>query len=225
MTGKPQLPPFSELKDRNAPPAPPPFESLTQTKGPNAEQTQHPHEKKKSKKGLNKRKKQAVNIQSFATQHGTGHAMFFRHIRVPDPHNREYTDGPMLPGPKGGATILVDMISEDKFRFSFAICNLEEGDAYVKDEARKMCQDRFREGQIISLTQRDAGMSCFENIEAAIKAHFRGWTHHPEDSTVALPQIEVIGSNISEESLQTLQRYIKKYGANAQDGEVWPAGS
>lgn len=238
MTGK-TLPPFDQLKK---PAALPPFDKLKEiSKGDEVEAqvvaapatavNTHPKaieaakNKKTKEKVLHKRKKEAININAFASQHSRGHAMFFRHIRVPDLANivekwdedlYRMVQGPAA-GPKGGATIIVDMIDENSFTFAFSICNLDEGDAYVKDEARKRCQDRFREGQICKITRRSADISCFENISAAITNHFRDRTS-VEDG----PQLEVIGSAMTDDYLATLHRYIKKYGSESKDGESWP---
>lgn len=208
MTGK-KLPSFEDLVKMQKPTEPPPFEQLKPAKKVKGDKN-HPkaveaakNKKPKKVKGANKHVNKAQDIFEFEKTHRSGHAMFFRHIRVPDEKNVNSDHYP-LPGPKGGATILVDLVDDDRFIFSFSICNLEENDPYIKDEARRMCQERFTKGQTITLTQQTKGLSCFENVSEAIHNYFYG---HSDG-----PQLRVNSTSITRDSLATLRRYIKRYG-------------
>jgi hypothetical protein len=213
-----KLPPFDQLQDKKKPAAPPPFDQLKSTKTPEAPvvapasgATAKPAKKKK---GANKRKKLAMPLIDFAKLYKQGHAMFFQHVRVPDENNISEWDNKPLPGPKGGATILIDLLNDSSLRFSFAICNLEENDTFVKDEARKMCQDRFVTGELVHVDGYTDTVSIVENISEAIAHHLKGLEHRNG------PHIRTMASAISNDNLSTLRRYIKRYSL---DNPCWEA--
>jgi hypothetical protein len=163
-----ELPKFEELVDRKKLPS---FETLQVVERPAvtaaidsqevvAPQYGDDNEAQVKKSRKNPRPRKAQTLTTFREKHNAGHAMFYRYKRMQDPVH------PYLVGPKGGACILVNMLSDEQFTFSYSVCSPK--DAFIKDEARRLCQERFDRGEVVTLTNRDPLQSCFENILEAI---------------------------------------------------------
>lgn len=153
-------------------------------------------------KKRNPRPRLAKGINTFRQEQGKGHALFYRYLRIPDQYNR------YEPGPKGGSCILVDMLDSEKFTFSFAVCS--PVDAFIKDEARRMCQERYTAGTTCTVTQRDDSYSCYENIGFAIRNFFEGVDDPLE------PKLLINTPNITEQQLKGLLKAIDSWSPVGQ---------
>lgn len=148
-------------------------------------------------KKRNPKPKLAKSISEFRAQAGRGHALFYRYLRIPDEFNS------YEPGPKGGAAVLVDMIDGDHFVFSFAVCSPK--DPFIKDEARRLCQERYVAGNTCTVTNRDEFRTCFENIGLAIYDYLDGVYSYDE------PKLRVNSDQITESQLRLLLKAIDNW--------------
>lgn len=146
--------------------------------------------------------KKAAKMDEFFKDFGQGHAMFFRYIRRFEEDS--FTNHPIAP--KGGACILVDMMNDEEFVFSFAVCSKE--DNFSKDEARYISQQRFISGETIEVCNFDSGVSCYHNIHAALEDYFSTaeGPNPPEG-----PYVSRVGYGVSDDRLLSLYREIRDY--------------
>lgn len=145
----------------------------------------------------NPRPKLAKSITEFRTQAGKGHALFYRYLRIPDEANS------YEPGPKGGACILVDMLDSDRFVFSFAVCS--PVDPFIKDEARRLCQERYSNNDTCTVSNRDDFYTCFENVGFAIRNYFEGIVENGE------PRLHINSPRVTENQLKLLLKAIDSW--------------
>jgi hypothetical protein len=157
---KPTLPGFDELQKLNA-----------QRK--NDEARKKREEARKATPVTNNTRSQYVKVRNalslpqFRAKHNIkGSALFYRYVRLPDENNM------FLPGPKGGAAILIELQEPSKFQFSFAVCSPE--DSFSFDEARVLCQKRFAAGVVLKVENYDRNTSTVEAIQAALEAYMAG---------------------------------------------------
>lgn len=113
------------------------------------------------------RERKAQSLPVFATGYLTG-PTFYRYIRLTEPEERVCAGAI---APKGGACILVSMTGENGFYFSFAVCSLE--DHFIRDEAKLLCQKRFKADGLFQINNRDHTASIWQNIEIALSNLFR----------------------------------------------------
>jgi hypothetical protein len=188
---KAKLPSFAELQAAQA-----------AKKGglPSFEELQKASKAKKDK-GSAKKPKQAKTLDIFrgaiSPKQPIGHALFYRYLRTQD----EANEG--LPGPRGGACILVNMLNEREFTFSFSVCS--EEDPFIKDESRRLCQERFLALEIIKVTNRDANASCYENIYRAIENYFKN------QNAATDAQLQLLSPKVTMNQLRGLKRAIHDY--------------
>lgn len=183
------LPSFSDLKPKNGLPS---FKELQAAKHAKS-QAQGGAVKKKKEKVVRPRRAKTLDV--FRAQSPGGHALFYRYIRLTDEKN----DG--LAGPKGGACILVKMLSDSQFAFSFSVCSPE--DPFIKDEARRLCQERMSPNMLSGVSNRDRNVSCYENIFRAIENHFQGLNTTPGEPTLS------VGKDVTPQQLKLLVKFIR----------------
>lgn len=163
------------------------------------EKNEKDKKKEAKKKARAPRPKNAKTLDVFKQQIGaTGHALFYRYIRIPDENNGG------LAGPKGGACILVNMVDDKSFSFSFSVCS--PVDPFIKDESRRICQNRFNGGTgwLCAITRRDMHASCYDNIARAIENHFI------KNSSLSEPLLTK-GNKVTDQHLKLLARFIRSF--------------
>lgn len=207
-----ELPKFDELKVTVKQSALPAFKELTTV----AKTTSTPegqkvvgmqyggHNPKKPKVG--KRVNLAQGLDTFKKSFGQK-ALFYRYIRLPDVKNYG------LPGPKGGACILVSLRNSDVFDFAFSICSSE--DTFIKDQSRVICQQRYKKGEICRIARRDLNASCYENILRAITNYLTVNSTGVHNTLASEPTLEPKSLGVTSNNLKKLAGVISDYYVNS----------
>lgn len=128
-------------------------------------------------------------------------AFFYRYLRLPD---KNIKPGKRIHiGFQGGACMLVNSVSK-AYRFSFSVC--DENDIFIKDEARRLCQERFRTAAVVFIKDVDEDASFLENVRRGFENHFYNLNRESAE-----PKLFVESSKIHVNSLRELYKMIKKY--------------
>lgn len=138
VPGAEKLPSFSSLQEGKK-------VSQPEAKPASAEDKQKAideRKKRKKEKLVQKKPKTAMALDNYRIL-VTGSPAFYRYIRELDPNTRPGKTAYI--GPTGGACLLIVLVpGANQIKFSFSLCN--EKDRFNKDEARRICQERYRSG-------------------------------------------------------------------------------
>lgn len=129
---------------------------------------------------------------------------FLRHVRRYDPqHISPDGDFPMLS--KGGLTFAVDIMpAENKFRFSYAICN--DKDLFNKRTAGNICNGRLENLDYYEISFYETAMSITDNIEIAL---YKLLNNVFDDGTIQSPKFTMLSQRNNETELKKIHKIIK----------------
>lgn len=126
---------------------------------------------------------------------------FLRHVRRYDLTCID--DIPMLS--KGGLTFAVDIMpAENKFRFSYAICN--DKDLFNKRTAGNICNGRLENLDYYEISFYETAMSITDNIEIAL---YKLLNNVFDDGTIQSPKFTMLSQRSNETELKKIHKIIK----------------
>lgn len=108
-----------------------------------------------------KRVKIASSVESLQRDYGI--TVFYRYVRLPDENIREGKR--VYASPKEGACLMVVIMPPTAFKFTFSLC--DEDMTFIKDEGRRLCQERYRGARWVMIADVDKNASFLDNIERA----------------------------------------------------------
>lgn len=170
-----------------------------------------------------KRKKLAADLAALrvlleARYKAGAQPVFYRYVRAPDilpeirdEDSRVVRERTEIPdGPKGGACLMIVVMSNELIHFTYSIHHPDDELNFIKDEARRLCQERFLKGEFLAIRYPDKAWSIVDNVLEAVNFYFAKQSVSP---VLVLPNTIKAGKELEDfrNSLRTLRDFLRKY--------------
>jgi len=104
---------------------------------------------------------------------------------------------------------MIVVINNELIHFTYSIHHPDDELNFIKDEARRICQERFLKGEFLGLSYMDTEWSMVENILQGINNYFAKRSTSP---IIALPnKLKAEEVENFRNSLRTLRDFLRKY--------------